>query len=56
MKKKWYHSRMLWTNLGAFIASLGAFFETGNPAVLFPGFLATVNFFLRLVTKTEVEL
>ncbi|KKL49978.1 hypothetical protein LCGC14_2310080, partial [marine sediment metagenome] len=27
MKKKWYHSRMLWTNAGAVVASVGAYFE-----------------------------
>ena len=56
MKKKWYHSRMLWTNAGAVIASVGAYFETENLAVVFPVFLALVNIVLRLVTKTEVEL
>ncbi len=56
MKKKWYHSRMLWTNAGAVIASVGAYFETENLAVVFPVFLALINIVLRLVTKTKVEL
>ena len=56
MKKKWYHSKMLWTNADAVIASVGAYFETENLAVVFPVFLAFVNIVLRLVTKTEVEL
>ncbi len=56
MKKKWYHSRMLWANAGAFIASFGLFFETGDPTAIFPALLALINFVLRLVTKTKVEL
>ena len=47
---------MLWTNAGAVVASLGAYFETANLAVVFPVLLAFANILLRLVTKTEVEL
>ena len=56
MKKKWYHSRMLWANAGAFITSFGVYFETGDPAAIFPALLALINFVLRLVTKAKVEL
>ncbi len=56
MKKKWYHSRMLFVNVGAFVASFGVYFETGDPATVFPALLALINFVLRLVTKAEVEL
>ena len=55
MKKKWYHSRTLWTNLGALIASVGIFLETGSPAAVFPALLAVINVVLRLVTKTPLE-
>ena len=56
MKKKWYHSRMIWANAGALVASFGAYFETADLAVVFPAFIALINIVLRLVTKTKVEL
>jgi len=56
MGKKWYNSKMLWTNAGAVVASVGIYFETGDPAAVFPALLALINFMLRLVTKGPVEL
>ena len=54
MPKKWYTSRMLWTNLSALIASVGVYFETSNPEVVFPALLALFNIVLRFVTKVPL--
>ena len=46
-QKKWYRSRMLWTNLIALLALFG--FEVNAEEVV--AILAVINILLRLITK-----
>lgn len=46
-QKKWYKSRMLWTNLIALLAVFGLEISTEDAVAI----LAFVNVVLRLVTK-----
>ena len=53
--KSWYHSKMLWANLGALVAAFGFYMEEGDISPLFPAALAVLNIILRLVTKTAIR-
>ena len=48
--KKWYRSRMLWTNLIALLAVFGLEITAEEGAAI----LAVINIVLRLVTKEEL--
>ena len=48
--KKWYRSRMLWTNLIALLAVFGLEITTEEGVAV----LAVINIILRLVTKEEL--
>ena len=48
--KRWFHSRMLWTNLIALLAVFGLEITTEEGVAV----LAVINIILRLVTKEEL--
>ena len=48
--KKWYRSRMLWTNLIALLAVFGLEITAEEATAI----LAVVNIALRLITKEEL--
>ena len=56
MAKKWFNSKMLWTNIGVLVASVGVYMETGDPAAVITALMAVINFMLRLVTKGPLKL